>query len=89
MPFDDDDPALLPVGQAHGQNNFLLGKGSWTLALRISDDGAPPLADLEYVELDVPPPPRDQGLFSPFLVPGGIRAKARVLRAPPFSATRI
>ena len=50
---------------------------------------APPLADLEYVELDVPPPPRDQGLFSPFLVPGGIRAKARVLRAPPFSATRI
>ena len=78
VPFDDEDPALLPVGQAHGQNNFLLGTGNWTLALRVSDD-ANLREELVYVDLDVPEPPKGQGIFSPFLVPGGIRGKAQVL----------
>ena len=74
----DEAPSLLPLGQAHGRNNFLLGTGNWTLALRVSDD-ANPRDDLEYVDLDVPAPPEGQGIFSPFLVPGGIRAKAVLL----------
>jgi hypothetical protein len=76
-PF-DEAPDLLPVGQAHGRNNFLLGTGNWTLALRVSDDNNL-RSELEYVDLDVPTPPKGQGIFSPFLVPGGIRAKAQVL----------
>ena len=77
----DDGPDLLPVGHAHGQNNFLLGTGNWRLALRISNDDDPSPMELEYVDLDVPAPPKGQGIFSPFLVPGGIRAKAQQLPA--------
>lgn len=75
----DDGPGLLPVGQAHGRNNFLLGTGNWQLALRVSDDDHPSALELEYAELDVPVPPKGQGIFSPFLVPGGIRARAQKL----------
>ena len=32
----DEAPSLLPIGQAHGQSNELLGTGDWKYALRIS-----------------------------------------------------
>merc|ERR1711871_154493 len=37
----DDDPSLLPAGQAHGENQYLLGTGRWTYALRVNDDRQP------------------------------------------------
>jgi len=74
----DDTPSLLPVGQAHGQNNYLLGMGNWSYALRISDDTAPE-KDMTYEQVDVPAPPQGQGQFSAFLVPGHIKAKAQLL----------
>lgn len=74
----DDSPGLLPVGQAHGQNNYLLGTGNWSYALRISDDSAPE-KDLTFVAVDVQAPPKGQGPFSPFFVPGHIKAKAQLL----------
>lgn len=74
----DDMPGLLPVGQAHGQNNYLLGTGNWSYALRISDDSTPE-NDLVYETVDVPAPPKGQGHFSAFLVPGHIKAKAQLL----------
>ena len=73
-----DGPALLPIGQAHGQDNYLLGTGSWNYALRISDDTAP-AEDLTYVAVDAPEPPKGQGPFSAFLVPGHIKAKAQIV----------
>ena len=69
---------LLPVGQAHGQDNYLLGTGDWTHALRISDDSNPG-KDLSYVAVDAPAPPKGQGPFSAYLVPGHIKAKAQLL----------
>lgn len=74
----DDTPGLLPVGQAHGQNNYLLGTGNWSFALRISDDSAPE-RDLIYETVNVPAPPKGQGQFSAFLVPGHVKAKAQLL----------
>ena len=74
----DDTPGLLPVGQAHGQNNYLLGTGNWSYALRISDDSTPE-NDLVYETVDVPAPPKGQGQFSAYLVPGHIKAKAQML----------
>jgi hypothetical protein len=46
--------------------------------LRISDDTAPE-KDLTYEAADVPVPPKGQGPFSAFLVPGRIKAKAQLL----------
>jgi hypothetical protein len=74
----DDTPSLLPVGQAHGQNNYLLGTGNWSFALRISDDSTPE-KDLSYETRNVPAPPKGQGQFSAFLVPGHVKAKAQLL----------
>ena len=74
----DDSPTRLPVGQAHGQNNYLLGTGNWTYALQIKDDKNPG-ADLVYAAQSVPAPPKGQGVFSPFLSPGVIHAKASLL----------
>ncbi len=74
----DDVPGLLPVGQAHGQNNYLLGTGNWSFALRISDDSTPE-KDLTYETVKVPAPPKGQGQFSAFLVPGHVKAKAQLL----------
>lgn len=75
----DDRPGLFPVGQAHGQQNLLLGTGSWAHALRISDDDNPG-KDLAYVAApNAPTPPKGQGPFSSFLVPGYIKAKAQLL----------
>ena len=65
-------------GQAHGQDNYLLGTGDWTHALRISDDSNPG-KDLSYVAVDAPAPPKGQGPFSAYLVPGHIKAKAQLL----------
>lgn len=75
----DDDNNLLPIGQAHGQDNYLLGTGTWSYALRISDDSSPE-KDLVYEAVDAPTPPVGQGPFSAFLAPGIIRAKAQLLK---------
>eukprot|EP01051_Picozoa_sp_SAG22_P002134 SAG22_NODE_93_length_20834_cov_27.179503_12_plen_294_part_00 len=80
----DDAAGLLPVGQAHGQDNYLLGTGNWSFAVRLSDDTKPE-ADLVWVPTpNVPSPPKGQGIFSAYLAPGHIRAKAQVLTDWPY-----
>ena len=65
-----------------GQNNYLLGTGGWSYALRINDDSKPD-ADLVYQDrtATVPwtTPPMGQGPFAVLLAPAAIKAKAQLL----------
>ena len=38
-PAYDDAPGLLPLGQPHGQDNYLLGSGEWRHALLAGSTG--------------------------------------------------
>ena len=65
--------------QHFGQDNYLLGTGNWSYAIRINDDSAPE-KDLTYVTVDgALAPPKGQGPFSAYLAPGHIKAKAQFL----------
>eukprot|EP00656_Telonema_subtile_P012443 TRINITY_DN16266_c0_g1_i3.p1 TRINITY_DN16266_c0_g1~~TRINITY_DN16266_c0_g1_i3.p1 ORF type:complete len:778 (-),score=153.24 TRINITY_DN16266_c0_g1_i3:294-2627(-) len=74
----DEGPQLQPVGQPHGQDNYLLGTGDWAYALRVANDSAPGV-DLVYVPTTPAVPPKGQGPFSAFLSPGFIKAKAQLV----------
>merc|ERR1712232_1452060 len=70
----DDGPGLLPEGQAHGENQYLLGEGDWTYALHISNDKSLK-NDLQFFSKTMPALPRGQGPFAESLVPVRITAK--------------
>lgn len=72
----DDGPDLLPRGQGHGQNNYLVRNGPWQYALRIDDDQQ---HGMTFVQRSVPEPPAGQGPWALDLVPGGIRARVQLL----------
>ena len=76
-PF-DDPPGALPLGQSHGQNNYLLGTGEWRNALLLHAD-AHPEADLRFERSALPSLPEGQGPFASSLVPARITAKAVTL----------
>ena len=77
MVFDDDD-GNLPINQAHGQNNYLLGTGPWRYALVIEDD-ANVEADINHQCLPPKPLPVGQGPFAESLTSDRIIAKAIIL----------
>jgi len=74
----EEGASLLPAGQAHGENEYLLGTGSWTYALRISDDKAPG-ADMHFEQKSMPELPLGQGPFAETLAPGRITVKGQLL----------
>ena len=62
----DDAAGLLPTGQPHGRDNYLLGSGPWRHALQVD-------RPLESVALEAKPsPPLGQGVFTPSLVPAPV-----------------
>lgn len=75
----DNGSGLLPYGQPHGQNNYILGAGEWRYAL----NGSSPAALTLVPRTQQPPaPPKGQGVFSPSLVPAPmIAVDAFVLNA--------
>jgi hypothetical protein len=73
----DDGPDLLPYGQPHGQNNYILGTGEWRYALKAT-------AALTVIPRTgpTPDPPTGQGVFSPSLMPAPmIAVEVRPLNA--------
>ena len=75
-PAYDDAPGLLPVGQPHGQDNYLLGGGEWRHALHAGGallEEERPSATVEQL------PPLGQGVFSSALVPGPVVVASAVV----------
>lgn len=72
----DDGPALLPRGQPHGQNNYLLGTGPWQFALHVSND-TDAARDFTVVRRNAPVPPAGQGPFAAALAPLALTAAAK------------
>jgi len=77
MVFDNED-SNSPVGQAQGQNSYLLGTGPWRYALVIEEDTNAD-ADLKHQYHPPSPLPHGQGPFAESLVPDRIIAKATLL----------
>lgn len=76
-----EESGLLPEGQLHSWNHYLLGTGEWRYALVIGNaDRAE--SDFEVVDMlrTAPKPPKGQGPFAEALVPVALRAKFAPVR---------
>ncbi|GBG31472.1 Hypothetical Protein FCC1311_076962 [Hondaea fermentalgiana] len=73
-------PGLLPEGQVHSWDHYLLGVGEWRHALIIDDESRP---DESFKFIDrarsLSPAPDGQGPFAEALVPSALRARVVAL----------